>query len=155
MEHMSFGHLLSKASRLAKADITRRMSTLGLTFPQWMVLKDISNYENSDPSHLTMAAIARRLNSNRPNIMGMTDRLEKLNLVTKVVNPDDRRAHIITLTPKAKDVMDQLQDMGLVTTEKALKGFTLREIELFHDYLERIVTNLLSEEQIYQEEGTL
>jgi len=144
-DKISLGYLLSNSARLTKWDITNRMYALGMTFPQWMVLKDINNHEKDGSSELSMAAIARRLNSNRPNIMGMIDRLEKLDLVARAVNPNNRRSHIITLTNKAKDVMHKLQEFSQHTTDKALQGFDQDEAAAIRDYLTRIITNLTTE----------
>ena len=138
--NVSLGYLLNSAARLAKGNITGRMDTLGLTFPQSMVLKVIKENENN--SQLTMAAIARRLNSNRPNIMGIVDRLEKQGLVNRTVNPKNRSAYIITLTNEARAVMQRLQDMSQQTTDEALSGFTKEEAATVREYLTRIVANL-------------
>lgn len=140
-EHISLGYLLNDAARQAKRDLTNRMSSLGLTFPQWLVLKDISNHEGGDKGELTMAAIARRLKSNRPNIMGILDRLEDMDLVRRTVNPDNRRAHIVTLTDNARKVMNQLQDFSRQTSEKALMGFSSQEERAVRDFLNRIISN--------------
>lgn len=141
-EYVSLGYLVNTAARLAKRDLTTRMQSLGLTFPQWLVLKDISNHENGPSEHLTMAAIARRLNTNRPNIMGMMDRLTDMGLVRHTVNPDNRRAHIVSLTDQAKSVMNQLQELSRETSERALQGFNLKEQAAVRDYLTRIIANL-------------
>lgn len=140
-EYISLGYLLNDAARQAKRDLTNRMISLGLTFPQWLVLKDISIHEGGDKNELTMAAIARRLNSNRPNIMGMLDRLESMGLVRRTVNPDNRRAHIVALTDNARKVMDQLQDFSRQTSEKALMGFSSQEESAVRDFLTRIISN--------------
>jgi len=139
-EYISLGYLLNNSARLAKRDLTNRMSALGLTFPQWMVLKDISEYQGQ--SELTMAAIARRLKTNRPNIMGMLERLETLGLVKRTVNPSNRRAHIVTLTDNAKEVMAELLELSKLTSAKALKGFTAQEEAAVRDFLTRIISNL-------------
>jgi len=115
---------------------------LGLTFPQWVVLKDILHHQDRDSSELTMAAIARRLNSNRPNIMGIIDRLKNLGLVTHGVNPGNRRAHIVSVTGKARAAAAELQGLSRETSSKALQGFSAEEASAARVYLNRIIANL-------------
>ena len=136
------GYLLNTAARRARQDLNDRMQDLGLTFPQWMVLKDLSNHRGSDCCHLTMAAIARRLSTQRPNVLGILERLEKLGLVQRVVNPNNRRAHIVSLTDSGREMMKQLQELSQLTNARALQGFDHQEAKALEKYLARISTNL-------------
>lgn len=138
----SIGHLLNDAARLARHDMAGRIQALGLTFPQWQVLKDLAGQEAGECCQVTMAAIARRLNTRRPNVLGILDRLEKLGLVERSVNPDNRRAHIVSLTAKAQSLIAQLQTHSRLTTNRALSGFTSAETDAVKDYLTRISINL-------------
>ena len=139
----SLGFLLNNAARLAKTDFANRMEQLGITFSQYMVLKDISINSGGGEDNLTLAAIAKRLNSNRPNMTGIIDRLEKQDLIKRAHNSRDRRAQIITLTDKASSLMEELQIMSNETTSKALEGFQESEVALVKEYLIRIINNLL------------
>lgn len=141
-EYISIGYLLNKSARLARQDLGNRMHALGLTFAQWTVLKDLSSHQESDCCDLTMAAIARRLSTQRPNILGILNRLENMDLVQRIVNPDNRRAHIVTLTDKAQQVMAELQELSHMTSDKALQGFNPQEEAAFKEFLARIITNL-------------
>lgn len=141
-EYISIGYLLNTAARLARQDLGNRMHALGLTFPQWTVLKDLACHQGCHCDELNMAAIARRLNTQRPNILGILHRLENLGLVQRTVNPDNRRAHIVSLTDRAKEAMAQLQELSRLTTAKALHGFTPQEEANLRNYLIRISNNL-------------
>lgn len=140
----SIGHLLNNAARLAKKDFASRMQKVGITFPQFMVIKDIYTQEEkgSKNQNLTLAAIAERVNSNRPNMTGVIERLEKQGLINRSINPKDRRSQIITLTDKAKDVMERLQRMSKETTNKALESFSEDEAKIIKECLIRIINNL-------------
>lgn len=138
----SIGHLLNNTARLARQDMGNRIQELGLTFPQWLVLKDLASHRDCDCCQVTMAAIARRLNTRRPNILGILDRLEILGLVQRTVNPHNRRAHIVSLTGKAQDTITQLQEFSRLTTAKAMRGFRPEEETILKEYLARISNNL-------------
>ena len=134
--------MLNDAARLTRQDMATRIQALGLTFPQWQVLKDLAEHQTGECCQVTMAAIARRLNTRRPNVLGILDRLEKLGLVERTINPDNRRAHIVSLTAKAKSLIALLQTHSQLTTKKALRGFSPQETETLRDYLTRISYNL-------------
>lgn len=138
----SIGHLLNNCARLARQDMANRIQELGLTFPQWQVLKDLASQRGCDDSQVTMAAIARRLNTRRPNVLGILSRLEKLDLVQRTINPDNRRAHIVSLTDKARAFIARLHEHSQLTTAKATRGFSSQERANLRQYLERIDKNL-------------
>lgn len=140
-----FGFLLNNAARLLRQDLDNRTNALGLTFPQSLVLKDLASHSCCEHCQVTMAAIARRLNTRRPNIFGIIERLEKLGLVTKTVNPNNRRAHIISLTKKAQSFITQLQECSRLATDRALRGFKPDEVAVFQQYLTRISNNYNTE----------
>ena len=138
----SIGHLLNDAARLARQDMGYRLQGLGLTFPQCLVLKDLAGHRDCDCRQVTMAAIARRLNTRRPNVLGILDRLEKLGFIRRVVNPKNRRAHIVSLTGKADEIIARLQEQSRLTAAKALHGLSPEEENKLRAYLSRISSNL-------------
>ncbi|QUH26555.1 MarR family winged helix-turn-helix transcriptional regulator [Serpentinicella alkaliphila] len=141
----SLGFLLNNAARLTKLDFSNRMDKLGITFPQFLVIKDIYNFQGKKEEGLTLAAIAERLNSNRPNMTGIIDRLEKQGLVSRTINNRDRRSQIITLTEKSYKLMEELHKMSNETTNKALIGFNEEEQKRVKEYLFKIINNLYRE----------
>lgn len=137
------GHMLMSSAKLIKWDLSGRLGDVGLTSPQWMVLSDIFVHEDSEDINLKLipAAIAERLNIDRPTISGIIERLEKQGWVYRVNNPEDRRSYIIMLTNKAKLIMSKLDELSSLTMEQALKGFAEEEISQLKQYLHRIINN--------------
>lgn len=63
----------------------------------------------------------------RPNITGLMDRLEKRGLVTREMNPADRRSFIAKLTNKAKNTIKEILPELEKFNEVAMKGLDHQE----------------------------
>lgn len=140
-KYTSVGYLINKASKATKWDLSNRLSDLGLTASQFAVIKDIQICEAKELD-ATPAEIAKRLNSDRPTISGILERLVKQGWVYRVMHPEDRRSHFIKLTDKSKENLAILEELSNKTMEGALKGFKKEELQDFADYLQRIIENL-------------
>ncbi len=140
----NLGYLLSKASRQTKWELNQQLSTIGLTSSQWAVIKDVSIQENNNNIYITLtsASIAERLNSDRPTMSGIIHRLIKYGWIYREDNPEDKRSHIIRLTSKSKELLPQLEEVSDATIEKAMKGFSDKELIQFREYLNRVLDNL-------------
>ncbi len=138
------GLMLLDSSRRLKWNMTSRLTDVGLTFPQWMVIYDISNREVSgaDRSDSTPAAISGRLNVDRPTVSGIIERLEKNGWVFRSGHPEDRRSCLIMLTAKAKELVSELEQQRKLAVEQAMKGFSEEEMLQLRQYLGRIIDNL-------------
>lgn len=138
------GLMLLDSSRRLKWNMTSRLMDVGLTFPQWMVIYDISgrNATVTDGSDCTPATISGRLNVDRPTISGIIERLEKNGWVFRSVHPEDRRSCIINLTAKAQELVSELEQQRQLAVEQAIQGFSKEEILQLKQYLGRIIDNL-------------
>ncbi len=137
------GYLINKAARITKWELNNRLSDIGLTSPQFAVLRDVFCNENKDETliSLTPASIAERLHADRPTISGIIHRLTKQGWVRRTENPNDRRSQIIVLTDKSKQLMGTLESLSNETIKKGIKDFTEDEIENLKNYLLKIIEN--------------
>jgi MarR family transcriptional regulator for hemolysin len=144
----NLGYLINKAARLTKWDLNNAMSGSGVTSAQWGLIRDLFINEKKCKSEderlhkLTAAAIAERLNADRPTISCMIERLVNQGWTYRVSNPKDGRSQMILLTDKAKEIMPRLEFFGDKTIEKAVKGFDDKEVEQLKQYLLRMIENL-------------
>ncbi|MBX3099352.1 MAG: winged helix-turn-helix transcriptional regulator [Salinibacterium sp.] len=86
--------------------------------------------------------LARRLKITPSAVTAAVDRLEELGHATRVVNPADRRA--VVVTPAAESVqraMSFLMPM-IGDVDSILDGFDLEDQAVIADYLERVVAAL-------------
>lgn len=82
----------------------------------------------------------------KTTLTGMLDRMEKLGLISRVLDANDRRLVRIVLMEKALPLKSQYQNISRDMSKLFYKGFTPTEIQDFELQLKRILTNLMMEE---------
>jgi DNA-binding MarR family transcriptional regulator len=70
------------------------------------------------------------------------DRLLEKGFVNRTVGKKDRRQLLIELTPKGKELLDDIDKENLEITRKMLKGLSDEEIETFKKILLKISENI-------------
>jgi DNA-binding MarR family transcriptional regulator len=58
---------------------------------------------------LSQAAIGNELIVAKPNLVGMLDKLEELEYISRVVNKGDRRANLITITKSGRKFLEEIE----------------------------------------------
>jgi DNA-binding MarR family transcriptional regulator len=71
-----------------------------LTLPQFDVLAQLDHEEG-----ITQQALADRLLVTKGNVCGLMDRMMEQGLVERRADPEDRRAYMLHLTPKGKQLI--------------------------------------------------
>ena len=84
---------------------------------------------------------------------GRVDQLEKLNLVCRVPDPDDRRVMMAQLSPKGRELIDRLMGEHLGRERDRLEWLQDGESEEFADYLRMLEASLRSLDGQVQGEG--
>ncbi len=138
------GYLLNKAARLSKLKVNQKLSEIGLTFPQFLIIKYLRKAETASDHEFahTPASIAEHLGYDRPTITGIIDRLVKQGFVLRETNPEDRRSQNISLTPKSRELVQTMEIFFQEVNDNSLMGFPDSEIEIFKSYLLRFIHNL-------------
>jgi DNA-binding MarR family transcriptional regulator len=142
--YANLGYLLNKAARLIKGCLNNSLKELELTASQLAVLKDLALQEELDRGEkaITPGSIAERLQTDRPTITGILNRLEKRGLLTMEVSPKDRRFHMVLLTAKAMDLVPKLEEKSTETITKAVANLTTEEQEVLNRLLIKVIKNL-------------
>ena len=138
------GYLLNKAARLSKLKVNQKLSEIGLTFPQFLVVKhlDQSDQGGAELVSHTPASIAGYLGYDRPTITGIIDRMVKQGFVLREINPTDRRSQTITLTQKSNDLIEKMDYYFAEVNNQTLTGFQIAESQMLKNYLLRLIDNL-------------
>jgi MarR family transcriptional regulator for hemolysin len=139
----NIGYLLNKAARLMKSRVNQRLAEIGLTFPQFLVIRHLYDQEVSEAGALiiTPALIAERLGYDRPTMTGILDRLVKQGFVTRETHPEDRRSQRISLTGKARELMETMNVFCSEVNDQAMTGFGEDEYHTFKKCLVRVMKN--------------
>lgn len=143
------GYLLNKAARLSKLKVNQKLGEINLTFPQFLVIKHLRQDKigEGDLSLRCPASIAVHLGYDRPTITGIIDRLVKQGFVLRESNPSDRRSQTITLTEKAENLIDVMDDFFEEVNAKTLSSFDDNAVQNLKKYLHKIISNLDDKDQ--------
>ena len=95
-------HLLRIQHKVHRLE-TAHLAEYNLTLPQFDVLVQLHREEG-----ITQQSLADRLLVTKGNVCGLMDRMVEQGLVLRRADPNDRRAHMIHLTPKGKKLIAQV-----------------------------------------------
>ena len=74
---------------------SRLRTTFGITLPRFDLMAQLERH----PDGLRMGELSKRMMVTGGNVTGITDQLEREQLVLRVPDPQDRRAFVLKLTP--------------------------------------------------------
>lgn len=102
---------------------------LGLTVPQFGLLQMISQEKQA-----RVIQLAEKLEVKSSAVTVMLDRLELLELITRVPDENDRRAVLVTITDKGQGVLEEAQHRSLLQLQEHLSILEPAELENFARY---------------------
>jgi DNA-binding MarR family transcriptional regulator len=120
------------------ARMADELRTLGhdLTFSQYITLKKLAS------GIASVTDLARAAEVNPGAMTRLLDKLEARGLITRVADPDDRRALNIHLTAAGTAIWRDIDQCGMRVRERALRGLDPAEIETLTALLDRVRGNL-------------
>lgn len=136
-EHLGFQ--IKTLSRLLRMSMDRRITALGLTSTQGVVLGYLCR-ERGRP--VRSRDVEREFGFSHPTVSGLLQRLEAKGFVACEPDPDDRRCKRIRPTEKAVR-LDEAVGEQIRWSEQALAaGMTPEELETLRGLLGRMIRNL-------------
>ena len=109
----------------------RLVTSLGLTSARWQILGAIADAERPEP----VAWLARNLGANRQNVQRIVNDLERDGLVVFEVNPHHRRAQLVVLTEKGRQIYDAAGRLQVPWVNGLSDGLSVKEVEIAHRVL--------------------
>lgn len=122
---------LFRANGLLLTAGDRLVASLGLTSARWQILGAIADAERPEP----VAWLARNLGANRQNVQRIVNDLERDGLVVFETNPHHRRAQLVVLTDKGRQVYDAAGRLQVPWVNGLSDGLSVKEIEIAHRVL--------------------
>ena len=125
---------LFRANSLLLTAGDRLVTSLGLTSARWQILGAIADAERPEP----VAWLARNLGANRQNVQRIVNDLARDGLVVFETNPHHRRAQLVVLTDKGRQIYDTAGRLQVPWVNGLADGLSVRDIDVAH----RVVTAL-------------
>jgi DNA-binding MarR family transcriptional regulator len=116
---------------------TLRNNDAGLTVDQWVVLKQIS--ENNGGSQVE---IGQSTVKDAPTTTRIIDQLVKKNLISKQLDPEDRRRYMVFITEKGRKLIERLLPVVQAYRRIPVKDFSATEQQDLIGLLQRMLQNL-------------
>lgn len=134
----SLDFLLGQVIRLHRARVHKLFGKLGLYRGQPPILFILWEEDGR-----TQKEIADRLHLKPATITDGLKRMEKVGLIERRPDPEDRRVTRVYLTDKGRELQAQVEEKLRVLNEEAFRGFTQNEKVLLRRFLLQIKDNLL------------
>ena len=137
----SLGLLFRQVRDAMWARVERELAAAGhdLTFSQYLTLKTLGH------GRAGVTELARAAQLHPGAMTRLLDRLETQGLVVRVVDPQDRRAVHVDLTPAGRALWSNVCDCGRRVHERALNGLDDTERAHLIELLGRVRDNLSSD----------
>lgn len=132
---VSLGRMLNFASGATNQMCNAILADHGLTLPQWVILSALWREDG-----MLVSEIARYTTNALPAASRIVDRMETAGLVSRAIDPADRRAVRVHVTDKAR----QLTHLSLFfedVNDKLLVGFSEAEATSLFAMLQRVTEN--------------
>ncbi len=139
------GELYSFISGKASTAIGRRLQKkfntngLNLTVEQWSVLYHLWKEDGKSQQDLCNDTFR-----DKPSLTRLIDNLEKLNLVKRMPDENDRRINKVVLTKTAYKLQEQTMLLAEETLNEALAGVAAEHIDVCKTVLQKVYENLSS-----------
>lgn len=121
----SFGSLLSRAARQWRRAADLGLRPFDLTEATWLPLLRIARA----PVPPRQKDLAASMSLDGSSVVRLLDNLEAAGLIQRKEGEQDRRAKIITLTPRGKAIADKVETVARRIRSDALAGLSDRDIE--------------------------
>lgn len=136
-----FGRI-SRIDRLFEQSMAEFLRPHGLTLGLFDVLAALRR--NGEPFQAKPSDLAAMTMLTSGGMTGRLDQLEKLNLVLRVPDPDDRRVMMAQLSPAGRNLIDRLMVEHLERERDRLEWLQTGEPEEFAGYLRKLEASLRS-----------
>ncbi|WLR52494.1 MarR family transcriptional regulator [Bacillus tianshenii] len=129
----SFGFLTGKVVQLLEEDFVDKLKLFEIDARQYGMLVKV--YENPG---MSQKKIAEELKIDRTTMAERAEKLELLNYITRVKNPEDKRTYCLNITDKGIEILEKCWELLRQSEEGVLFPLNDKEKESFKSYLLKI-----------------
>lgn len=128
------GYCLRMVSNAVSQEFARKVEAEGVTVAEWVFLRALYDVACVAPSRL-----ADDLGMTRGAISKLADRLLEKRLIERAANPEDKRAHTLTLTATGRELVPRLAKLADRNDETFFGGLSAEERRRFAQLLAKVV----------------
>lgn len=133
----SVGYLMRKVMSSIRTQADAQLSSHDMTYAQWLPLFKLSLCQST----ITVASLARDLETDPASMTRVLDRLEAKGLVARERSTTDRRVVQIALTPEGQAVAARVPPVLADVLNGHLSDFTHEEWQQLLHFLRRMLAN--------------
>lgn len=130
------GYRVYEAQRWVSKCLEVALKPYGITSGQWNLINQLDM-----AGSLSQKALAERTNKEQATITRYLDKLETMGLIVRERDESDRRAHLIVITEKAKDLLKETEVAANAAAACLRKDIPQDKIEVFIEVLTAIRKN--------------
>ncbi|MCB9267070.1 MAG: MarR family transcriptional regulator [Lewinellaceae bacterium] len=127
--------IVRRYRQMATQELKRHQA--GVSVDQWVVLKQIS--ENNGSSQVEIGSSTVK---DAPTTTRIIDQLVNKNLVSKQLDPEDRRRYMVFVTEKGRQLIERLIPVVQEYRQIPVQGFSAAEHKQLVGLLQRMLKNL-------------
>ena len=139
----NLGYLLSDSGRLLRKTFDERVRSLGLTAVQARLLLSLVKFPDNN-----QVFYAERIEVEPITLTRIVDRMEEAGWVERVADPGDRRARLLHLTDKSREIVEPLRLIIAGLVEDMAEGLSAQEQDMLARLLEKVSANLAADRDI-------
>jgi DNA-binding MarR family transcriptional regulator len=134
-----FSFLTGKVSTAISRRLQRnlKLAKLNITAEQWTILYHLWQEEG-----LTQQELANLTFRDKPSITRLINNLEKISLVIRVNDKQDRRSNLIYLTKEGRKLKEEGMKQSITTLNEAVSGLNLEELRAAQHILDKVFQNI-------------
>jgi len=125
--------LLVRVAKRFRNEMESHFKGTGLNSCQFWVLHRLDQHGG-----MTQGALSALAGVDRTALVSLLDELEEKNCVTRNAIPDDRRANLIELTSKGREVLDESRRVYGTFQRSFFSGLTDQEKQNLNAHLEKL-----------------
>lgn len=137
----SMGNVVRHVNRLIQRDLGERIAPLGLTLGQWYALRTLWVADG-----ITQIEVAQRSGIAGPAMVSAIRSLVDMGLVTREVDPVDRRKYVVTLTERGRALEVPALQAAIDANVSALEGIPDADVQNCLRVLRQVHRNLSQRE---------
>lgn len=133
----TIGYEICQSARRVYQYLDSLFSEYDITPEQWAIIKQLLQEEGISQKELSIA-----VRKDQNTTKAIVDKLTNKGYIHREGNPLDKRAFILTLTPKAREIAPKLSKLDEEMIDTLKEGLSSEELDALANILKKIQRNL-------------